>query len=380
MTNSYLSQEEVLRYSRHLTLTDFGVEAQIKLKQSSVLVVGAGGLGSPLLTYLAAAGVGCIGIVDFDIVEESNLQRQIIHGVNWIDKSKVDSAQHRLREINPNCIVNTYNVKLDSNNILEIIDSYDVVCDGSDNFPTRYLVNDACVIKQKPYVYGSIFQFEGQVSVFNLHPSSPNYRDLVPEPPPAGMVPSCAEGGVLGILPGIIGTIQATETIKIITNIGSTLNERLLLFNALEMSFRELKLKKNYNIADVKSLINYEIFCDPSETLNSSTSSIDPIDLNNQINNNSQKIVLIDVRTQQERDICSIPGSLHIPLNSICDPKIINDLRSIDNLNDIVIYCKLGSRSRKAVTSLGNYGIRSTNLNGGIIRWIKEIDSSLNLY
>ena len=380
MTNSYLSQEEVLRYSRHLTLTDFGVEAQIKLKQSSVLVVGAGGLGSPLLTYLAAAGVGCIGIVDFDIVEESNLQRQIIHGVNWIDKPKVVSAQHRLNEINPNCIINTYNVKLDSNNILEIIDSYDVVCDGSDNFPTRYLVNDACVIKQKPYVYGSIFQFEGQVSVFNLHPSSPNYRDLVPEPPPAGMVPSCAEGGVLGILPGIIGTIQATETIKIITNIGSTLNERLLLFNALEMSFRELKLKKNYNIADVKSLINYEIFCDPSETLNSSTSSIDPIDLNNQINNNYQKIVLIDVRTQQERDICSIPGSLHIPLNSICDPKIINDLRSIDNLNDIVIYCKLGSRSRKAVTSLGNYGIRSTNLNGGIIRWIKEIDSSLNLY
>ena len=380
MTNSYLSQEEVLRYSRHLTLTDFGVEAQIKLKQSSVLVVGAGGLGSPLLTYLAAAGVGCIGIVDFDIVEESNLQRQIIHGVSWIDKPKVVSAQHRLNEINPNCIINTYNVKLDSNNILEIIDSYDVVCDGSDNFPTRYLVNDACVIKQKPYVYGSIFQFEGQVSVFNLHPSSPNYRDLVPEPPPAGMVPSCAEGGVLGILPGIIGTIQATETIKIITNIGSTLNERLLLFNALEMSFRELKLKKNYNIADVKSLINYEIYCDPSETLNSSTSSIDPIDLNNQINNNSQKIVLIDVRTQQERDICSIPGSLHIPLNSICDPKIINDLKSIDNLNDIVIYCKLGSRSRKAVTSLGNFGIRSTNLNGGIIRWIKEIDSSLNLY
>ena len=380
MTNSYLSQEEVLRYSRHLTLTDFGVEAQIKLKQSSVLVVGAGGLGSPLLTYLAAAGVGCIGIVDFDIVEESNLQRQIIHGVNWIDKPKVVSAQHRLSEINPNCIINTYNVKLDSNNILEIIDSYDVVCDGSDNFPTRYLVNDACVIKQKPYVYGSIFQFEGQVSVFNLHPSSPNYRDLVPEPPPAGMVPSCAEGGVLGILPGIIGTIQATETIKIITNIGSTLNERLLLFNALEMSFRELKLKKNYNIADVKSLINYEFFCDPTETLNSSVSSIDPIDLNNQINNNSQKIVLIDVRTQQERDICSIPGSLHIPLNSICDPKIINDLRSIDNLNDIVIYCKLGSRSRKAVTSLGNFGIRSTNLNGGIIRWIKEIDSSLNLY
>ena len=380
MTNSYLSQEEVLRYSRHLTLTDFGVEAQIKLKQSSVLVVGAGGLGSPLLTYLAAAGVGCIGIVDFDIVEESNLQRQIIHGVNWIDKPKVVSAQHRLSEINPNCIINTYNVKLDSNNILEIIDSYDVVCDGSDNFPTRYLVNDACVIKQKPYVYGSIFQFEGQVSVFNLHPSSPNYRDLVPEPPPAGMVPSCAEGGVLGILPGIIGTIQATETIKIITNIGSTLDERLLLFNALEMSFRELKLKKNYNIADVKSLINYEIFCDPSETLNSSTSSIDPIDLNNQINNNSQKIVLIDVRTQQERDICSIPGSLHIPLNSICDPKIINDLRSIDNLNDIVIYCKLGSRSKKAVASLGNFGIRSTNLNGGIIRWIKEIDSSLNLY
>ena len=380
MTNSYLSQEEVLRYSRHLILTDFGVEAQIKLKQSSVLVVGAGGLGSPLLTYLAAAGVGCIGIVDFDIVEESNLQRQIIHGVNWIDKSKVDSAQHRLREINPNCIINTYNVKLDSNNILEIIDSYDVVCDGSDNFPTRYLVNDACVIKQKPYVYGSIFQFEGQVSVFNLHPSSPNYRDLVPEPPPAGMVPSCAEGGVLGILPGIIGTIQATETIKIITNIGSTLDERLLLFNALEMSFRELKLKKNYNIADVKSLIDYELFCDPSETLNSSTSSIDPIDLNNQINDNSQKIVLIDVRTQQERDICSIPGSLHIPLNSICDPKIINDLRSIDNLNDIVIYCKLGSRSTKAVTSLGNFGIRSTNLNGGIIRWIKEIDSSLNLY
>jgi adenylyltransferase/sulfurtransferase len=380
MTDSHLSSEEVLRYSRHLTLPDFGIEGQIKLKQASVLAVGAGGLGSPLLSYLAAAGVGRIGIVDFDIVEESNLQRQIIHGLDWIGRSKVDSAHHRLKEINPYCIIDTYNVRVDSNNILDIIDSYDIVCDGTDNFPTRYLVNDACVIKRKPYVYGSIFQFEGQVSVFNLHPSSPNYRDLVPEPPPAGMVPSCAEGGVVGVLPGIIGTIQATEVIKIITNIGSCLDGRLLLFNALEMSFRELKLKKNKRVDEIKSLIDYESFCDPLGTISSSVDSIDPIDLSNKFKNGSHDILLIDVRSKQERDICSISGSLHIPLDSICDSKNIDNLKSISNQNNIVIYCKLGSRSQKAVASLSNFGIRSTNLKGGIIRWIKEIDSSLSLY
>ncbi len=380
MANEHLSPEEVLRYSRHLTLPDFGIEGQIKLKQASVLAVGAGGLGSSLLSYLAAAGVGRIGIVDFDIVEESNLQRQIIHGVDWIGKSKVDSARHRLNEINPHCIVDTYNMRFDSGNILDIIDSYDIVCDGTDNFPTRYLVNDACVIKRKPYIYGSIFQFEGQVSVFNLYPSSPNYRDLVPEPPPAGMVPSCAEGGVVGVLPGIIGTIQATEVIKILTNVGSSLDGRLLLFNALEMHFREVKLKKNNSIEEIKSLVDYESFCDPLGNLNLIVDSIDPADLSSQIQDKSNDILLIDVRSKQEREICSISGSLHIPLDSICDSKTIETLKSISNQNNIVIYCKLGSRSQKAVTSLGSFGIRSTNLNGGIIRWIKEVDSTLSLY
>ena len=344
------------------------------------MAVGAGGLGSPLLSYLAAAGVGRIGIVDFDTVEESNLQRQIIHGVNWIDKPKVDSAKDRIKQINPHCNVDTYNIQLNSSNIHDIIDSYDIICDGTDNFPTRYLVNDACVIHQKPYIYGSIFQFEGQVSVFNLCSSSPNYRDLVPEPPPAGMVPSCAEGGVVGILPGIIGTIQATETIKIITGLGSPLDGRLLLFNALEMNFQEVKLHKNTKAEDIKELIDYELFCNPGAKQLSPINTIEPADLNNQIQEKSANIVLIDVRTKQEREICSISTSLHIPLDHICSKEAIEKLKAMIPNNKLVIYCKLGSRSESAVRSLGNFGITSTNLNGGIIRWINEVDKSLCLY
>ena len=246
--NMQLSPAEIQRYSRHLTLEEVGIEGQNRLKNASVLAIGTGGLGSPLLLYLAAAGVGKIGIIDFDIVDESNLQRQIIHSTNWLAKPKTDSAKSRIQELNPYCKVISYNQALTSENALDILKDYDVICDGTDNFPTRYLANDACVILGKPYVYGSILKFEGQASVFNLTKDSPNYRDLVPEPPPPGMVPSCAEGGVIGVLPGLVGTIQATETIKILTNIGEPLDGRILLIDALAMKFKQLKLVKNHSL------------------------------------------------------------------------------------------------------------------------------------
>ena len=255
-----LSQEEYGRYSRHLILPEVGLEGQKRLKVASVLCIGTGGLGSPLLLYLAAAGVGRLGIVDADVVDSSNLQRQVIHGTSWVDKPKIESAKHRIQEINPNCQVDLYNTWLTSENALEIAEPYDIVVDGTDNFPTRYLVNDACVLLNKPNVYGSIYRFEGQATVFNYE-GGPNYRDLYPEPPPPGLVPSCAEGGVLGILPGIIGIIQATETIKIILGQGTTLSGRLLLFNSLEMKFRELNLRPNPVRPVIEKLVDYQEFC-----------------------------------------------------------------------------------------------------------------------
>src|SRR4028119_1751791 len=255
-----LTKEEYERYSRHLILPEVGLEGQKRLKAASVLCIGSGGLGSPLLLYLAAAGIGRLGLVDFDVVDYSNLQRQVIHGTSWVGKPKIQSAKDRILEINPYCQVDLYETLLNSENALEIMEPYDIVVDGTDNFPTRYLVNDACVLLNKPNVYGSIFRFEGQATVFNYE-GGPNYRDLYPEPPPPGMVPSCAEGGVLGILPGIIGVIQATETVKIILGQGNTLNGRLLLYNALEMTFRELKLRPNPERPVIEKLIDYEQFC-----------------------------------------------------------------------------------------------------------------------
>ena len=255
-----LTKDDYERYSRHLILPEVGLEGQKRLKAASVLCIGTGGLGSPLLLYLAAAGIGRIGIVDFDVVDTSNLQRQIIHGTAWVGKPKIESAKNRILEINPACQVDLYNTRISSENALDLLRPYDVIVDGTDNFPTRYLVNDACVLLNKPNVYGSIFRFEGQATVFNYQ-DGPNYRDLYPEPPPPGMVPSCAEGGVLGILPGMIGVIQATETVKIILEKGQTLSGRLLLYNALEMTFRELKLRPNPVRPVIEKLIDYEQFC-----------------------------------------------------------------------------------------------------------------------
>lgn len=377
---SLFSKSELSRYSRHLTLPNFGIIAQSKLKQSSVLCIGAGGLGSPLLSYLAAAGVGTIGIVDFDIVEESNLQRQIIHGVKSINHSKCNSAKQRILEINPYCSVNVYNIKLVSSNILEIIASYDVVCDGTDNFPTRYLVNDACVLSDKPYIYGSILQFEGQASVFNLNVDSPNYRDLVPEPPPPGMVPSCAEGGVVGVLPGIIGTIQATETIKVITGVGECLDGRILIFDALKMRFGELLLKKDLSLPKITKLIDYDKFCKISNIETNKVPSISVLEMS-KVMKSKNKFLLLDVREIDETSICQILPSLHIPINQILeDESTIDQIKEKSLGKSIYVYCKLGGRSAKVVKFLEEKGINAINLKGGIIDWIKYVDSDLVPY
>jgi len=379
--NMQLSPAEIQRYSRHLTLEEVGIEGQNRLKNSSVLAIGTGGLGSPLLLYLAAAGVGKIGIIDFDIVDESNLQRQIIHSTNWLAKPKTDSAKSRIQELNPYCKVISYNQALTSENALDILKDYDVICDGTDNFPTRYLANDACVILGKPYVYGSILKFEGQASVFNLTKDSPNYRDLVPEPPPPGMVPSCAEGGVIGVLPGLVGTIQATETIKILTNIGEPLDGRILLIDALAMKFKQLKLVKNYSNT-ITRLIDYEQFCNPAKKTKNDQhiESIDVFELKERLTDSNSNAILIDVRTSQERDICSIEESIHIPQKEIESKEGIEKIRKLGAANDIFIMCKAGSRSRATTEILIKNNIKAINVTGGIIEWIEKIDGTMNKY
>ena len=329
-----LSPDEVARFSRHLILPEVGMEGQKRLKAASVLCVGTGGLGSPLLLYLAAAGVGRIGIVDFDVVDHSNLQRQVIHGTSWVGKPKIESAKHRIHEINPHCQVDLYETALTSENALQIIEPYDLVCDGTDNFPTRYLVNDACVLLGKPNVYGSIFRFEGQATVFNLDENSPNYRDLFPEPPPPGMVPSCAEGGVVGVLPGIIGVIQATEAVKIITGIGTTLSGRLLLFDALGMKFRELKLRPNPERPVIEKLIDYQEFCGvggsaPGQEEAGSVPTITVAELKTVIDGQLEEFLLLDVRNPQEAEIAVIPGSVLVPLDRIESGEAIEDVRRL---------------------------------------------------
>jgi len=370
-----LSSEEISRYARHISLPEIGIKGQAKLKTSSIACIGTGGLGSPLLIYLAAAGIGRIGIVDFDVVEYSNLQRQIIHTTNSVGILKTHSAKKQIHKINPSCQVDLFNQKLTSSNALEILKTYDVICDCSDNFPTRYLINDACIILNKPNIYGSIAKFEGQASVFNLKEDSPNYRDLIPIPPPSELIPSCSEAGVMGILPGIIGTIQAAEAIKIITNIGNPLNGRLLIFNALKMSFKELKLQSNPENRNITKLINYERFCSEVKVkneINFDIKSISVKELRLLITRSSKEILLIDVRNQIEHSEYSILGSRLIPLSSIESGEAINEIKILAAKKNLYIFCKSGKRSLRALKHLKKFGISVTNIEGGIEAWKKE--------
>ncbi|MEH2244588.1 molybdopterin-synthase adenylyltransferase MoeB [Nostoc sp.] len=380
-----LTKDDYERYSRHLILPEVGLEGQKRLKAASVQCIGTGGLGSPLLLYLAAAGIGRIGIVDFDVVDTSNLQRQVIHGTSWVGKPKIESAKNRIHEINPYCQVDLYETRLSSENALEILRPYDIVVDGTDNFPTRYLVNDACVLLNKPNVYGSILRFEGQATVFNYQ-GGPNYRDLFPEPPPPGMVPSCAEGGVLGILPGIIGLIQATETVKIILGQGNTLSGRLLLYNALDMKFRELKLRPNPIRPVIENLIDYEQFCgipqakaeEAKQQMESQEMTVK--DLKELLDSGAKDFVLLDVRNPHEYDIAKIPGSVLMPLPEIENGNGVAKVKEMLNGHRLIAHCKMGGRSAKALAILKEAGIVGTNVKGGITAWSREIDSSVPEY
>lgn len=378
-----LSKEEILRYSRHLIMPEVGMEGQLKLKSARVALIGTGGLGAPLGMYLAAAGIGRIGLVDFDVVDFTNLQRQVIHGTKDVGRKKLDSAADTMLDINPYVEIDRHEVALTSENALDILKDYDIVVDGTDNFPTRYLVNDACVLLKKPNVYGSIFRFEGQATVF-AYEGGPCYRCLYPEPPPPGLVPSCAEGGVLGILPGTIGLIQATETVKLILRIGEPLVGRLLLYDALGMRFRELKLRRNPECPvcgdhpTIHKLIDYQEFCgipnQPHEPA-AVEGDIDPVEVKAKIDR-GDSFVLIDVREPHEYQICRIPTAKLIPLGDL--PKRVNELNSAD---EIVAHCKSGMRSAKAVDFLKQAGFRKVrNMKGGILAWSDKVDPTVPKY
>jgi adenylyltransferase/sulfurtransferase len=379
-----LTKDDYRRYSRHLILPEVGVEGQQKLKAAKVLCIGAGGLGSPVALYLAAAGVGTIGIVDFDVVDYSNLQRQILHSTNDIGKPKLQSAKEKLLAMNPHMNVVTHDAALSSENALEIFKDYDIVVDGTDNFPTRYLVNDACVLLGKPNAYGSIFRFEGQASVFATK-EGPCYRCLYPEPPPPGLVPSCAEGGVLGVLPGVIGCIQATETLKLIIGAGEPLIGRFLIFDALRMKFRELKLRKDPDCPvcgthpTVTKLIDYEQFCGVPSAVEApvagNATEISAVDLKKRLDR-GDKLTIVDVREPHEYQINKIAGSLLIPLGDI--PKRYVEL---DPSDELVMQCKVGGRSAKAAEFLRSKGFTKVlNLTGGILDWIDKVDPSQPKY
>jgi molybdopterin/thiamine biosynthesis adenylyltransferase/rhodanese-related sulfurtransferase len=378
-----LSRDEISRYARHLIIPDVGIDGQKRLKAARVLLVGAGGLGSPLALYLAAAGVGHIGIVDFDVVDVTNLQRQILHGTKDVGRSKLASARERIADINPFVELTTYETALTSKNALGIIEQYDLVADGTDNFPTRYLVNDACVMLGKPNVYGSVFRFEGQASVFSTK-DGPCYRCLFPEPPPPGMVPSCAEGGVLGVLPGLIGTIQATEAIKLILGIGEPLIGRLLLVDALGAQFRTVKVRRNpacpaCGTHEITELIDYDEFCGMKPEAGSrkpedTTPEITPLELAERLR--AGDVDLIDVREPHEWDIARIPGARLIPLGEF--PAAIP---SLDRTRDIVVQCRSGTRSGNAVRQLQAAGFTKVkNLAGGILRWSDDVDPTVPKY
>ncbi|HTX91641.1 MAG TPA: molybdopterin-synthase adenylyltransferase MoeB [Anaerolineales bacterium] len=380
-----LSRDEILRYSRHLLIPEVGLEGQKKLLASSALVIGTGGLGSPLALYLAAAGVGRIGLVDFDVVDSSNLQRQIIHGTGTVGELKVESARDRLRDLNPDIQVDIYNEPFTSENAMRIAKDYDILIDGTDNFPTRYLTNDLCVFLGKPNIYGSIYRFEGQASVFYAK-EGPCYRCLFPEPPPPGLVPSCAEGGVLGVLPGTIGTIQATEAIKMLLGIGSSLVGRLLLYNALDMSFEYVKLKKNPSCKvcgphpEVTELIDYNAFCGvPGLGHDEGSAGMDwdisAPDLAARLQR-GEKVRLIDVREPHEVQISSIPNEELIPLGQLA-----SRLHELDSAQEMVLFCKTGVRSTRALEVLVSAGFKKVkNLKGGINAWAREVDTKLPIY
>jgi len=384
-----LSKDEILRYSRHLIVPEVGMEGQLKLKAAKVLLVGAGGLGAPLGLYLAAAGIGRIGLVDFDVVDFTNLQRQVIHFTKDVGRNKIDSAAEKMQALNPNVEIVKHEVALSSENAMEILQDYDLVVDGTDNFPTRYLVNDACVLLGKPNVYGSIFRFEGQATVF-AYQGGPCYRCLYPEPPPPGLVPSCAEGGVLGILPGTIGLIQATETVKLILGIGEPLVGRLLLYDALGMRFRELKLRKNPECPicgdrrTITKLIDYHQFCGvpqhvpqeaPKQESKVTEGEIEVTEVKEKLDR-GDKFVLIDVREPHEHQICNIPAAKLIPLGEVG-----KRLGELDPEADIVIHCKSGMRSARACGILKAAGFKHVrNMKGGILAWSDQVDRSVPKY
>ena len=375
-----LSKEELARYSRHIIIPEFNIEGQKKLKAAKVLVIGTGGLGSPMLLYLAAAGVGTIGIVDFDVVDDSNLQRQVLYSVKDVGRPKVEAARERILGLNPHINVIAYNEHLSSKNALEIFKDYDVVADGTDNFPTRYLVNDACVLTGIPNVYASIFRFDGQVSVFNYN-NGPNYRDLYPEPPPPGLVPSCAEGGVLGVLPGIIGSLQANEVIKVITGIDETLSGRLFAFDALNFSTKIFKIGKdksnplNGENPTIKELIDYQQFCGiVLDVINEKVKEITVQELKKKMDA-KEDFQLIDVREKHEYDFVNLGAEL-IPLNTVLD-----NVEKFSRDKQVIIHCKGGVRSAKAIQALEEKGfINLYNLKGGIVAYAKEVDESLPVY
>jgi molybdopterin/thiamine biosynthesis adenylyltransferase/rhodanese-related sulfurtransferase len=376
-----LSQEEILRYSRHLIIPDVGVEGQRRLKAARVLMVGAGGLGSPIGLYLAAAGVGTLGLVEFDVVDVTNLQRQVIHGTKDVGRPKVASARERIRDLNPHVEVVPHEAMLTSENALELIGQYDLVVDGTDNFATRYLVNDACVLLGKPNVYGSIFRFEGQSTIFCTE-RGPCYRCLYPEPPPPGLVPSCAEGGVLGVLPGLLGLVQATETVKWIIGAGESLVGRLLLVDALGMHFRTVKLRKDprcpaCGTREIKALIDYQQFCglrgQEEETVGVPAISVAELDRRRR---RGDDLDLLDVREPHEWEIGRIEGARLAPLSRFHEA-----MSTLDSARDVVVYCKSGQRSAKVVRQLQAAGFRRVwNLEGGILRWSEEIDPTVPRY
>ncbi len=379
-----LSPQEIARYSRHLIMPEVGMDGQKKLKAASVLLIGAGGLGSPLGLYLAAAGVGRIGLIDFDVVDFSNLQRQVLHGTSDVGRLKLHSAKDKLQAINPEVKLDLYDTRLSSANALDLFKPYDIIIDGTDNFPTRYLVNDACVLLKKPNVYGSIFRFDGQASVF-APPRGPCYRCLYPEPPPPGEVPSCAEGGVLGILPGLVGCIQATEAVKLILGTGSPLIGRLLLYDALQMSFQEFKIRRNPRCPmcsdnpTIKALIDYEQFCgvrgqeSPAPTVASSEITVEELHLRLQ---NKDSVFILDVRNPEEYQICKIPGSTLLPL-----PALPQRFAELDKGREMIVHCKSGMRSAKAIQFLKQQGFTNLkNLKGGIMAWAEKIDRAMPKY
>ena len=375
-----LTVDEVRRYSRHLIIPDVGMDGQKRLKNAKVLVVGAGGLGSPALLYLAAAGVGTLGIIDFDVVDESNLQRQIIHGQTDVGRPKAESARDSIKEVNPNVEVILHQDRLESDNALEIFADYDLILDGTDNFATRYLVNDAAVLLNKPYVWGSIYRFDGQVSVF-WNEYGPQYRDLYPEPPPPGMVPSCAEGGVLGVLCASIGSVMVNEAIKLITGIGDPLVGRLLIFDALEMTWREVKVRKDPDTEPVTELIDYEAFCgavSEEATEAALDSTITAAELKELLDRKPDDIFLVDVREKNEYEIVSIPGATLIPKGEFLNGKAFEQLPQDKR---VVLHCKSGVRSAEALAAVKAAGFSdAVHVGGGVLAWVNQVDPSLPTY